>query len=266
MAGRFSNLEFNEEPREEPQLKLSAEREHSLDDDAAAGAITQAMHAYRNGRFEQALRLYTRCLQIDRRIIPAWVGQVQMLVQLGEYHEGRVWADKALELFRNNGELLAAKAQACIRLNDFAGGYECSDASLQLTGSSAWRWQVRGELLLSNRKDQYEMCFTKAVAEPRADWFDHVVIGRIFAYYHRAANAISYLKKALELEPGHAYTWFELGECQASLAMSAAAASSYERALEIDPGLREARTAQSEIESTSALSWLSGLWRRWSRR
>jgi hypothetical protein len=43
---------------------------------------------------------------------------VQMLVMLGEHREARLWADKALELFSNNGELLAAKAQACARLSD----------------------------------------------------------------------------------------------------------------------------------------------------
>ena len=39
-----------------------------------------------------ALQLYTRALGQNRAVIPAWVGQVQMLVELGEYHEARLWA------------------------------------------------------------------------------------------------------------------------------------------------------------------------------
>ena len=66
-----------------------------------------------------------------RRHVPAWVGQVQMLVELGELHEADLWADKALELFRDNGELPSAKAVARARLGRAADALQCSDAGLR---------------------------------------------------------------------------------------------------------------------------------------
>ena len=56
------------------------------------------------------LRFYSRALEEDKTLIVGWVGQVQMLVQLGELKEAETWARKALELYPNNPELLAGRA------------------------------------------------------------------------------------------------------------------------------------------------------------
>lgn len=262
MPGRFSNLEFDDESRarqrETPQARVEERDKPDL--------LSRAHEEHRSGQFESALRLYTRCLQQDRKLVPAWVGQVQMLVALGEHHEARIWSDKALELFRNNGELLAAKAQACVRLNDLPTAYRCSDASLQMPGSSPWRWEVRGELLVAHGKKQFETCFQTALTEPAADWFDRVIIARMLVFHHRVAAAVHYLQQALELEPVHAPTWLELGQCQAALGLMAAARSSYDRCLELRPDYAAARQERNSLDWVSPLAWLRGLWHRWRRR
>jgi tetratricopeptide (TPR) repeat protein len=260
MPGRFANLEFNDERRETSRTHEEA----LVHEKATTDYLVRANEEYHWGRFEAALRFYTRALREDRSGIPAWVGQVQMLVQLGECHEARVWGDKALELFHDNGELLAAKVQACVRLGDRRAGMACSDASLQAPGSSPWRWIVRGEALLAEEQSHHEECLQKALTEPGADWFDRVIISRIYAYYQRFTNAMCYLKEALEQEPTHGYTWFELGNCQRALALESAARTSYERCLELRPDYREARQAIAELGAgTPLLAWLGGLFRRW---
>jgi tetratricopeptide (TPR) repeat protein len=252
MPGRFANLEFdNQQHAEQPELETRTR--HDTRADAAESLLAQAKDAYQWGRFESALRLYTRALQEERRLIPAWVGQVQMLVQLDECHEARLWSDKGLELFRNNGELLAAKAQACARLNDAKSAAACSDASLAAPGASPWRWIVRGEMLLARRQKLAAECFQKAVAEPAADWFDHVVIARIHLYYRRATNALHYLRQALELEPTHGYIWFEMGNCQRALGLLPAAAQSYQRCLELRADYAEAERALGSLSDGSSL-------------
>src|SRR5438477_1751984 len=54
----------------------------------------------RSGLFEEALRFYSRAVELDRALVGGWVGQVQMLIALAEYKEAELWARKALELFR----------------------------------------------------------------------------------------------------------------------------------------------------------------------
>jgi tetratricopeptide (TPR) repeat protein len=265
MPGRFANLEFDDQQHAE-QRELETHARQYTRGDAAETLLTQASGEYRWGQFESALRLYTRALREDRTLIPAWVGQVQMLVQLGECHEARLWSDKGLELFRNNGELLAAKAQACTRLNDFKSATACSDASLAAPGSSPWRWIARGEVLLARRQKFAAECFQRAVAEPAAEWFDHVVIARIQLYYGRVTNALHALKQALELEPTHGYVWYEMGNCQRALGLVPAAAESYQRCLDLRADYAEAEHALESLSGGSSLfarlRLILGGWRR----
>jgi len=72
----------------------------------------------RNGLHESALRYYSRALELDKSQAAGWVGQVQMLVAMNECPEADLWSRKALELFKNNPDLLAARAQALCRIGD----------------------------------------------------------------------------------------------------------------------------------------------------
>ncbi len=262
MPGRFSNLELRERQQEQDgELSLQQAGRYDADD-----YLHRATEAYRVNDFEKALRFYTRCLERDRTIIPAWVGQVQMLVQLGECHEARLWSDKALELFRENGELLAAKAQACARLNDRRASFACSDGALQAPGSSPWRWQVRGEVLLAAGEPNADTCFQKSLAEPAADWWDRIVIGRIYLFYGRATNALMYIRSALEAESAAAVAWYERGRCEAALAMTGAAHASYTRCLELCPEFAAAAEAIGGLQSMSFVEWLTTFLFRRKRR
>lgn len=260
MAGRFSNLEFEQSVEPQSAAKPQSRGEPLPD---AQHYMLRAREESSWGAYEPALRLYTRALNEDRAMIPAWVGQVQMLVQLGEVHEARVWADKALELFRDNGELLAAKAQACARLEDRTAALACSDGSLRAAGSSPWRWIARGEVLLAKKQKHAEECFQRAIAEPAADWLDRVVIATVFLYYRRATNALFYLKKSLELEPAHGYTWYLLGECQTALGMNGPASDSYSKCLELRADFRPANNALDQIGGNGIIGVLRGWVRRW---
>ncbi len=262
MTGRFSNLEFDDQRREE--AKASEQADFRTRD--AWAVLHQAQRANHEGQFETALRLYTRALTEDRRLIRAWVGQVQMLVALGEFHEARLWSDKAMEIFRNNGELLAAKAQACIRLKDRKAALVCSDGSLQSPGSSPWRWEVRGEVLLGRHERRYEECFRKALAEPGADWFDRVVIARILGFHRRLAQALQYLQEALELAPTQACTWNELGGCQRDLGLTDQARTSFERCLELQPNCLPAIESLHKLANFSVRDHLRQAVRRWTGR
>jgi len=258
MPGRFSNLEFEHEPEQ----RKSAPRARSVSRGDEQNHLGQADEAYRWGHFEVALRLYTRCLEANRAVVPAWVGQVQMLVQLGECHEARLWSDKALALFRDNGDLLAGKAQACIRLKDRDMANQCTDASLQSPNSSPWRWIVRGEVLLAKGQRFFDECFQKALAEKGADWFDRVVIGRIYLFYRRATNALYYLKQACEMEPTHGYVWYEMGNAQLAMGLTTAARASFERSLDLRRDFQEAQQALKTVDSMGFSDWLKRILKR----
>lgn len=232
-----------------------------------ANDMAMALEAYQHGRFEPALQLYTRALQGDRSLVAAWVGQVLMLVEMREYHEGRVWANKALELFPANGDLLAAKARACSRFGDEQGAGVACDDSLKCAGTSPLRWQVRGELLLKKKAPaRARDLFERSLTEPGADWFDRVLIARLYNFYGVSAAALEYAQGAVDLRPTHPYTWLTLATCQDQLGFSDRALASVARALELDPTAPEGKQAQRELMNRSTSSrfarWFGGLLRR----
>ena len=257
MTERFRRLEIRQ-PEHDPAAEQQA-RTSGTEVRTAQGDLQLAVESYRLGRFETALHMYTRALREDRGLTQAWVGQVQMLVQLDEFSEARLWADKSLEVFTNNGELLAAKSQACARMRDHRAAMACSDASLQAPGSSPARWQARGEALLAKDPRRTRDCFERSLADRGADWFDRVIVARIYLYYRRAAAGLEYAQAALKLKPSHVYCWYVVGQCQEEIAWFDQAAESYERCAELSDEFPEARTA---LEAVRSRTGPQRLWRR----
>jgi tetratricopeptide (TPR) repeat protein len=277
LNGRFSRLEFEKQQhaqtggREQGNQQFApnlrpGEQQTRTPIRTAAQEIQAAVAAYQSGRFDPALQHYTRALGHDRALVPAWVGQVQMLVELTEYHEARLWSDKALELFRNNGDLLAAKSRACLRQGDAGAAMQCSDASLQAPGISIVRWQARGEVLLSRSAARARDCFEKSLAEPAADWFDRIAIARMYLFHDYPANAYEYAQAAAAKGTGRAYCWLVLGQCQEALGWTDEAARSYERCLALDRTQSQATSALVNIQNLSGAErlrrWFRGVFRR----
>lgn len=264
MSGRFGKLELQQSQQtravmEDPRTLGTPVRtpEHDL---------RMADEACRAGCFETALQMHTHALRTDRALIRAWVGQVQMLVELGEYPEARLWADKALELFKNNGELLAAKAQACLRAGSFDAAMACTDASMQSPGSSAYRWRVRAEVLLRRAAERARDCFEKSLAETGTDWFDRVQIARAYLFHGRAGAAIPYAQAAVDLQPASAYASLILGKVFAANGMRERAAAAFERSMQLPGGKADAQAALLELRSsgraTHLMRRIGGLFKR----
>ena len=66
--------------------------------------LEQAEKCFLAGDYELALRNFSRSLEQNPAQFEGWFGQVRMLIELGEYEEALLWADKALELFPEHPE------------------------------------------------------------------------------------------------------------------------------------------------------------------
>ena len=104
---RFDKLEFGASEQEQRDGQQTAPGE--VDEQHC---MRKADENRRQGLYENALKFYSRALDEDKSLVAGWLGQVQMLIQLDEVDEADVWGRKALEMFPNNGDLLAARAQA----------------------------------------------------------------------------------------------------------------------------------------------------------
>jgi tetratricopeptide (TPR) repeat protein len=202
----------------------------------------------RRGLHENALRYYSRSLEDNRSLIAGWLGQVQMLVALGEYPEAEMWARKALELFRNNGDLLAARAQALCRLKDRTGALAGSDAAMGQAGESAYRWQVRGEVMVLVRSDIDRHCFDKAL-HLSPDWLVATEIARAYLFHDQPGKAITRARQGVERGPDQVYAWYVQALCERELNLVEAARRSARRCLELVPGHRDADLLLAQMDN-----------------
>src|ERR1700734_1744264 len=189
---RFNSLEFSDEfgGHLEPDGKSLVKDE--------AYYVAEARTAFESGRFEPALRLYSKVLEYNPRNAGAWTGQVRMLIELGEYREARLWADKALERFPNEPELLAAKAVALGRTGDLQGALAFSDSSIEERGDTPYVWLARADVLLARNEQRADYCFEKVLQLAPRDWFIVWLAARVRFYYQQFVLALNLLQQAIE--------------------------------------------------------------------
>lgn len=250
---RFSNLEFGGEGESE-------KRAHVVKDEHFY--LSEADSAFARGQFEKALRDYAKVLEFNPANPDAWSGQVRMLIELGEFREARLWADKALEQFPRDAHVLAAKAVTLARTGDRQGALAFSDAAIGENGDAPYVWLARGDVLMAREEKRAEYCFAKAFALAPGDWLLQWLAARIHHFYEHFATALRHAKKALELDASQAAAWLQLALSQQSLGLAGAARNSLTQALELDPDCREAVTAMREIRKIGFLKRLSGAWRQ----
>jgi len=200
----------------------------------------------RRGLHENSLRYYSRALELDKSLTSGWLGQVQMLVLQGEYPEAELWARKSLEIFKGHGDLMAARAQALARIGDRTQALELADAALRQEGHSAYRWMVRGELLVMARDDVDRHCFDKAVGVDR-DWLVPLESALIYLHYEQASKGLLRARQAVEMSPQSFYAWFVQGQCEQALGFDRQAENSYRRVLELSPRHVDANRKLAEI-------------------
>jgi len=253
--GRFSNLEFDEDER------LGQPLEHAPVKDQKY-YLGLAHRRFEQGKFENALRFYSRALEFDAQLSDAWLGQVQALLELDEPNEARVWADKGLEQFRNHAEMLAAKGVALARLGELDQAMALSDAALAEKGGNAFRWRARGEVLLAREDRNEDFCFGKAMAAAPGDWFEPLAIGRVYAFYGKDAPALRYFEIAAARQAESAFLWQNFGGCLERLGMTARARKAYASALAVDRECDGAKEGLVRLDSQGVITRI----RKWFRR
>jgi len=252
---RFVNLELGGESEDQsPQHKAPVKDE--------AYYYAEAQRAFQNAEFEQALRLYSKVLEFNPNRAEAWSGQARMLIELGQYHEAGLWADKGLERCPHDADLLAAKGVALGRSGDLAGALAFSDSAIEEQGSTPYVWLARGDVLLARKEVRAEYCFEKALLLSPRDWVVAWLGARVRCFYQQFAAALKLLQQAVELNATHFLIWLELGRCQQALGLAGPARLSFEQARQLNSNCQEAALALTRLSGIGLWPRLRGWWRR----
>jgi Flp pilus assembly protein TadD len=252
---RFSNLEFESDADGELRRELpNVPKDESF-------YLREAQTAFEEGNFEGALRSFARMLEFNPKNPVPWTGQVRMLIELGEFREAKLWADKALEQFSREPDLLAAKAVALARTGDLKAALAFSDASFEERGNTPYMWIARADVLLARNEARAEYCFTKAVSLEPANWFFRWLIARVHFHYERFVTSLKTAQEALALDASRAVLWLQLALCERELGLIAAATHSIAQAVQLDPHNAMANSAVISIRETGLLFQFRGWFR-----
>jgi tetratricopeptide (TPR) repeat protein len=150
---RFDSLEFGDNFEKPSEYQSGIKDENFY--------LAEARAAFESAQFDPALRSFAKVMEFNPKNAAAWTGQVRMLIELGEFQEAKLWADKALEKFPTEPELLAAKAVALGRIGDLKAALAFSDASIEERGDTPYVWLARAMCFWPGRKSALSIVFKK---------------------------------------------------------------------------------------------------------
>lgn len=239
---RFDWLEFGQPKPEVPMAtpEVFDARHYML----------KAQKAFRNGAYEAALRLYAKAIKEDQSLAQAWCGQVLCLLELGEPHEARTWASKALERLPENPELLCAKALVLAMAGELEEAATLSERAINKRDPSAFVWLLRGRALLyAKPAGNSAYCFQKALEQGGDDGSVALRVGIAYLQHGDFGKAKKLLDQAVQADPENPLAWYMLARCFEGLFAATRAASCYERCLVLQPEFRS-----SVVERLNMLS------------
>lgn len=199
---------------------------------------------------DQALRAYSAALGERPLLLAGWLGQLRMLIELNEYHEARLWADKAMEYFPDHANVLALKALALFRMGNRQEAWKMNDAALEKNGESFVIWLCRGEMMHAESKPAADHCFRRAVALCDNKGWMRMQIGSVLLAHEDYREALSYLKQACDELPRSALAWNLMGCAQAKLGFTDQAGRSFATARELAPWNERLKNAASRAETS----------------
>ena len=253
---RFSNLEFEEKGAKKEAAPLGEPVRDCQFFNERGGLDWLA------GDFEGALRNYSRALEQNSAFFPGWFGQVRMLIEMAEYHEAQLWADKALELFPEHPELLAAKAVATARDERRDQAIAYSDNSISKQKITSYVWLARAEVMLRRRHRTAETCLSNAISIAGNSLpIVRLDAGRTLLHQSSHAKALEYLRPAASDLPKAALVWYELGCCQAALGLPEGKIA-LKQCLQLRPDWGQAKAALERFNRQGPLGWLRSRFRR----
>lgn len=250
LMSRFESLEFDDA---KGSGKTESRGEAIRDD---TYFCRKAVTAWLGADFELALRDYSRAAEKNSACFEAWIGQIRMLIEFGEYPEAIIWSDKALELFPEHPELFATKAIAYSRDSKVNKALAFSDNSVTKNNTTSLVWLARAEVLMKGKSRIAENCISKAVSVAgNKKNIVHLQAGRLLRRFKKYPSALEHLSNSVRDFPKSPLAWFEQGCCQARLGFSEAEVSLQE-SLDLRPLWAKAQTELEKVKGRGSLGRL----------
>lgn len=199
-------------------------------------------HALRRlGDFDGALQSFAQALKFHRESEEGWMGLASVLHDLSRYPEEVEAYDELLRLRPRFVEAWINKGAALHALKDFTGALACYEKVLAMRPEHAAACNNKGAALLRlGRDDAAATCFDEAL-HFNPDFYD-AMVNRLLLAQKRGhhGETVLWADRALRIREA-GWLWYVKGLAHLGLLESTLAITSFERALSLDPSLKEAK-------------------------
>ncbi|MGD1904699.1 MAG: tetratricopeptide repeat protein [Leptolyngbyaceae cyanobacterium] len=207
--------------------------------------LEQADELFQQGRFNDAVRWYTKVVQIQPSDLAAWF-KLAMAQENLNHHEAALTAyDRVLQHQPDDYLAWLKRGKILEILQRFEGALAAYDEVLRLQPDNYWAWNDRGQVLEKldqletaitsyNRAVQLKADFQLALANRKRLLIELKRVEELYTLNHYE-DAISACDQAISDNPDDANAWLLRGMALESLQQLPDAARAYNRVVKIQP-------------------------------
>ncbi len=206
-----------------------------------AGWLLRGHILRKGGDREGALASFAQAVKVNGESEEGWLGLGSSLHDLGRFTEEAEAYDRLLKIHPRSLEAWIDKGAVLHEMKDYRGAIACYDKVLALRPEHAAAWSNKGAALLRlGDEASAARCFDEAL-HLNPDFFD-AMANRVFLLQRqrRPGETVLWADRALRIREAP-WLWYLKGQAHLALSESTLSMKSFERALILDPALKEAR-------------------------
>lgn len=228
--------------------------------------LDQAAAAHRCGALRASLRLYGRALEEDRSSEAAWLGQVRVLLDLGQPAEAATWMDQAEGVIGPVPALTALRSLAAVANGKLDEARQWSDRGMSSAPDCADVWLARAAVVYASGGDAMARLNLDKAHERQPGPDTARRCGELALDMGDLDTAQRWLDRAVRADPDSALVALRLGVLYERRADWVRARQELERALRLEPRLEPARLALDDLSARGPMARLRAALRGWLGR
>jgi tetratricopeptide (TPR) repeat protein len=225
--------------------------------------LHEAQVAHERGDFEKALRVYGRCLQRDRVLPAAWLGQVRVLLDMGQFEEAETWVEQAGKVTGEVPAILALRSVVMSRRGKLDEARAWSDRAMKDGSDAPETWLARAEVIYASRNERVARTTLAKAHERDPGGSSALRCGEVALEAGDLVAARQWLERAARALPDSPLVALRRGVLEDREGRPISARQQFERALVLNPSLSAAKLALEHLDRGNPAHALWARAKRW---